>query len=201
VTTRGQRVSYAVRGGLDDAFVEDELGIDVDQMRKEFLKALDRLSKFTHIEPAVFGVDDATLETVTAESLEAFISLFETIAKCRAGVEEAVEEEVRSALHDELLRTAVSELDELATHYRVEDATVDTISVKSLDESQIVFSIIGSVYCRFQYGSSSDVRNDDGVITFDSYPLTCDFTADAKHPREVTARNDTLAVDNSSFYQ
>ena len=50
MTTRAQRISYAVQGGLDDTFVQNTLAIDVDQMRKDFLKALDRLSKFTHIE-------------------------------------------------------------------------------------------------------------------------------------------------------
>ena len=201
VITRGQRVSYAFKGGLDDGFVQNTLLVDIDLMRKDFLKALDRLSKFTHIGPAVFGVDDTTLEIVTAESLEAFISLFETIADCRAQVEVAVEEQVREALHHELLRTAVNELDELATHYQVEDTTVDTISIKILDDTQIIFSVTGNVECQFQYGSGSDVRKGDGVITNDSYPLTCDFVSDIRTPLDVSAQSNTLAVDNTSFYE
>ena len=199
--TRGQRISYAVQGGLDDAFVQNELVIDIDQMRKDFLKAIDRLSKFTHIGPAVFGVDDTMLEGVAAESLDALISLFETIAECRSQVEKAVEDYVREALHDELLRTTVGELDQLATHYQIEDATVEAISITTLDDIQIVFSVSGIVECQFQYGSGSDVRNDDGVILNDSYPVTCDFTSDVKKPLLVTAKSSTLAVDNSSFYE
>lgn len=200
VITRAQRISYAVQGGLDDSFVRNTLGIDIDQMRKTFGKVVDQLSKFTHIGPATFGVSGAALDKVTQESLEAFLALFEKVSECRAEVESAVEDQVRQALHDELLRTAVSELDELATHYQVEDTGVDTISIKVLDDEQIVFHVTGTVDCQFQYGSGSDVKNGDGVITYDSYPLTCDFVSDIKKPLEVTAKSSTLAVDNTSFY-
>lgn len=169
-------------------------------MRKTLVKVVDQLSKFTHIGPTTFGVSGAPLDKLTQESLGAFLALFEKISECRAEVENAVEDQVRRALHDELLRTAVRELDELATHYRVEDTAVDTITVKALDDVKIVFHVTGTVNGQFQYGSGSDVRNGDGLVTYDSYPLTCDFISDIKKPLEVSAKSSTLAVDNSSFY-
>ena len=63
--TRGQRIAYAVQGGLDDSFVRDELGIDIDQMRKTFVKVLDQLSKFTHLGSGTFGVSGLALDNIT----------------------------------------------------------------------------------------------------------------------------------------
>ncbi len=39
--------------------------------------------------------------------------------------------------------------------------------------TQINLSVTGSVECQLQYGSSSDVRNGDGIVMDDSYPLEC----------------------------
>jgi hypothetical protein len=199
--TRGQRITYAVQAGLLDVFVSNTLRLDVDKMRRNLLKAMDELSKYTHITPAVFGVTGQPLDALVTESLEAFFAFLEMIDECRSAVESAVEQHARQALHDELLRTTVSELDVLATHYYVEDTQIETVAVTSMDASRISFSVTGTVECQFQYGSSSDVDNDDGLVTNDSYPLTCDFDAAAVSPLEVAVEGGTLKVDNGMFYQ
>jgi hypothetical protein len=61
--------------------------------------------------------------------------------------------------------------------------------------------VTGYVECQFQYGSGADVRNDDGVITNDSYPLTCDFEASTAAPMQVAVKGQTLKIENESFYQ
>ncbi|MGE5648336.1 MAG: hypothetical protein ACM336_21360 [Acidobacteriota bacterium] len=199
--TRAQRITYAVQAGLLDTFVTKKLQLDVDKMRRDLLKAVDELSKYTHITPAVFGVSGQPLETLVTESLEAFLAFLEMIDECRSAVETAVEKHAREALHDELLRTTVSELDCLATHYYVEETHIETVTVTSMDGLQISFSVAGTVECQFQYGSSSDVRNGDGLVCNDSYPLKCDFEAPAVSPLEVSVIGGTLKVDNDSFYQ
>jgi hypothetical protein len=123
------------------------------------------------------------------------------IDECRSAVETAVEDHARQALHDELLSTTVSELDQLATHYYVEDTQIETVTVTSMGPSHIEFAVTGTVECQFQYGSSSDVRNGDGVVTTDSYPLTCDFEALAVAPLQVSVRGETLKVNNDSFFR
>jgi hypothetical protein len=53
---------------------------------------------------------------------------------------------------------------------------------------------------QFQYGSDADVRNDDGVVTNDCYPLTCEFSADIVTPLRVEVKPQTLKIDNESVY-
>lgn len=199
--TRAQRINYAVQAGLLDGFVRNTLQLDVDKMRCDLLNAVNELSKYTHIEPVVFGITGPPLDAIVTESLEAFLAFLEMVDECRSAVETAVEDHAQQALHDELLSSTVNELDQLATHYYVEDTQIETVTVTSMDSSHIEFTVTGTVECQFQYGSSSDVRNGDGVVTADSYPLTCDFEALAASPMQVSVRGRTLKVDNDSFFR
>ena len=198
--TRHQRITYAVQAGLLDPFVTNTLQLDVAKMRKELLDSIKELSKFTHIGPAVFGVSGVQLDMTVTQSLEAFLAFLEMVAECRDSVENAVQDHAQQALHDELLSKTVDELDQLATHYQVEDTQVETVNVTVMDATRIEFSVSGYVECQFQYGSGADVRNDDGVVTYDNYPLTCEFSADIVTPLQVVVKPQTLKIDNESFY-
>jgi hypothetical protein len=199
--TRHQRITYAVQAGLLDPFVTNTLLLDVDKMRKDLLKSISEMSKYTHIEPTVFGVAGQALDMIVTETLEAFLAFLEMIEECRESVEHAVESHARQALHQELIRSTIQELDELATHYTVDGAHIETITIRSMDSALIQFSVEGSVECQLQYGSSSDVRNGNGVVMDDSYPLTCDFEASTATPLQVAVKAQTLKIDNESFYQ
>jgi uncharacterized protein (DUF2236 family) len=103
--TRAQRITYAVQAGLLDDFVRNTLQLDVDKMRRDLLKAVDELSKYTHIEPAVFGITGPPLDAIVTEYLEAFLAFLEMIDECRSAVEAAVEDHApgparRAAQHD-----------------------------------------------------------------------------------------------------
>jgi hypothetical protein len=198
--TRHQRITYAVQAGLLDAFVTNTLLLDVDTMRKDLLDSTKELSKYTHVGPAVFGITGPQLDTTVTETLEAFLAFLEMVEECRESVESAVQDHAQQALHDELLSKTVDELDQLATHYQVEDTQVETVQITVMDSTRIEFSVTGSVDCQFQYGSGADVRNDDGVITNDSYPLGCDFEAQIGTPFRVAVKAQTLKIDNESFY-
>ncbi len=54
--TRAQRATYAIQGGLSDAFVSKKLGINIASVRQQILEAIDVLNKHTHIEPSTFGI-------------------------------------------------------------------------------------------------------------------------------------------------
>lgn len=201
IITRADRITYAVQAGLIEDFVENTLMLDVKKMRNDLVKAVNALSKFTHITPAVFGVDGAALDDLVTDTLEALLAFLEMIDDCRDSVVSSIEIHARQALRDELLNHTIAELDELATHYNVEYAHVDTLTLASMDSASLKFSITGSVECQFQYGSSGDVSRGDGWVTHDSYPLTCDFESDAATPLDLRAVRTTLFVDNESFYE
>jgi len=66
-------------GLLVDTFVTGTLVLDVDTMRQDLLKSISNLSKYTHVEPAVFGISGAALDMTVTKSLEAFLAFLEMV--------------------------------------------------------------------------------------------------------------------------
>jgi hypothetical protein len=197
--TRAQRVRYAVQAGLSDDFVKDTLLVDVGQTVSKFNQLIKRFSKLTHITESTFGTSKTAAKALAEQSLEVFISLFETIDRCRSQIESAVETSASQALTDELISNYIDELGEIATHHSVDGAGIESLRVKLMDSDSLVFAASGYVDCQLQYGSDGDVSRGDGMRVDDSYPLTCELVADISSPLELEVRS--LRVDNSSFYE
>ncbi|WP_421269554.1 hypothetical protein [Aeromonas veronii] len=66
--TRKQRAYYAVQGGLDNSYVENTLGLEVDDIHSRLVGAINSLSKFTHIEPKVFDLPEADIDALVNET-------------------------------------------------------------------------------------------------------------------------------------
>jgi hypothetical protein len=199
VISRAQRIRYAVHAGLPEEFVQDTLGIDLQQTISTFNALNSQLSKLTHVTPETFDLDEQAADALAQQALDTLISLFTTIDDCRSAVHEAVEISAKNALTDEMLDGTVEALDEIATHYYVDEVHIDNLKLESLGAEEIVFKASGTVDCTLQYGSDSDVASDIGMRVDDNYPLTCEFVADVTAPLDLTVRE--LYVDNSSFYE
>jgi len=198
--TRAQKVNFVVHGGLDPAYVEGELGIDVAAERKALLSAIDQLNKFTHVNEDSFGSrpDDVERHAFAAcKALQAFLDCADEARKLLCS---RVEEQV----HDDVVSEAISEtilsLDEIAGHHFVDEVDVHQIEVTSLDHAEIQFTAYGSVGVELQWGSNSDVRKGEGAVIRDSYPLTCKFISKVDSPEELELVENSLCVDTSSWW-
>ena len=199
VFTRRQRIKYAVHAGLPEDFVENTLLVDVEETIGEFRDLVETLSKFTHVGPSTFNINQDAAEDLAKEALDTFIMLFDTIDECRKQVRSEMEEHAKDAVDDELLETTVQELDQIATHYQVDGCNIDNLKLVEMNASTIKFELHGSVDCQLQYGSDGDYARGDGLRVDDNYPLTCDLVADIADPLKLTV--EALRVDNSSFYE
>ena len=113
--------------------------------------------------------------------------------------EQQKEKHAASQFFSSLLETTVQELDEIATHYRVEGCNIDNLKLVEMNASTIKFELRGSVDCQLQYGSDGDYARGDGVRVDDNYPLSCDLVAHIADPLKLSVER--LRVDNSSFYE
>jgi len=199
VMTRAQRIRYAVQAGLPVKFVENTLGIDVSRVIKEHGRILEELNGFTHLGRKTFGIDEAQADGLANETLDIFTELLQTVDKCREEVRRALEGAARDALNEEMISRTIDELDELATHYTVDDAHIENFELTHMGPSRIVFGASGSVDCELQYGSDGDYARGDGLRVDDNYPLPCEFEADIATPLDLKVKR--LQVDNSSFYE
>ena len=199
IITRAQRIKYAVQAGLSDDFVVNTLQVDVDETIAKFAELIKELNKFTHVGHSTFEIDAVLADELAQKALKTFTLLFETIDGCRSEVANALESAATDALSDELIKSTIEALDQIATHYYIDGANVDGLKLKYMGPDEIKFEASGSVDCVLQYGSDGDYRRGDGVRVNDSYPFTCELTADTAEPLRLQV--DSLRVDNSSFYE
>ena len=198
IITRAQRIKYAVQAGLPDNFVASLL-VDVPETIRVFGDLTKRMNKLTHLTEETFGIDDYAADRFAGIALETFNLLLETIDDCRAQLHSAVEERAQDVLTDDILEGTITALEEIATHYEIDEVNINRLKLDYLGPDQIVFKASGTVDCTLQYGSDSDVGNDSGMRVDDHYPLTCEFVADVSTPMDLKVKK--LHVDNSSFYE
>ena len=198
--TRAQKVSYVVHAGLDPAYVEGELGIDVAAERQALLRTIDRLSKFTHVNEESFGSNPQEVEQHALAVCEALRSFLDCADTARSLLCSRVEERIHEDVVSEVIGDTILSLDEIATHHCIDDVDVHQIEVTAMDHAKIQFIAHGSVGVQLQWGSHSDMRKGDGAVIQDSYPLTCKFYSKVENPEELEIDEDSLCVDTSSWW-
>jgi hypothetical protein len=201
VIERAQRIKYAVQGELEDEFVKETLGIEIEETVKAYTKLVSRLSSFTHITPERFGISEEEADELAEEASDVFENVFTLIEERRDETRSAAESEAQDALRDVLYGEVNEELDRLSTHSSVTGVDLYGFNIVSMDSKKIRYSGHGNVDVRLQYGSDSDVKRDDGHVSSDSYPLTCEFEADTCAPLDISVVPGTLVIETSTFYE
>lgn len=201
IIERAQRIKYAVQGELEDTFVKETLGIEIEETVRAYTKLVGRLSSFTHISPKTFGLPAEEADALATDATEVFEKVFSLVEERRNETRRAAETEAQEALRDVLYSEVNEELDRLSTHSSVEGVDLYELKIVSMDANKIKFAGHGNVDVRLQYGSDSDVGRGDGVVSSDSFPLKCQFEADTCSPLEISVVPGSLNVDTISFYE
>lgn len=195
--TRRQKAKYATQGGLLDEFIRDA-GIDVEHLHDAVVKAIDLLSKYTHVREGVIVQDSAEIDAFVRNALESFIGLFESFAECRSQIKSAVFEQVNDETVSALLFETIQSLDEIATHHSIDEIWIDEVEIVRIDAHAIHFKVSGSVSVQLQWGSNSDVSRGDGALMDNSFPFQVTMWSPVEN---VTAFEDTdYLVDTNSWW-
>lgn len=88
--TRSQRIQYAIQGGISDSYVEEVLEIDKTDLQKSWKEGINRLSKFTHVNPNTFDIEDDEVNGYVSEVVDVFEALFGLIEQARKKLESAL---------------------------------------------------------------------------------------------------------------
>lgn len=199
--TRKQRAYYAVQGGLQDSYVKNILGLEVEDIHKDLIKAVNKLSKFTHIEPKVFDLAEGNIEALVNETTEAVYVFLATVSDCRRLIIDSLWEQIDSAIIDETLKETILALDELASHHFIDEVYTDEVEIYEINHEFIMFRAEGSIECELQWGSNSDVRRGDGAVLPQSFPFTCELLSPVYSPEAVQSVEGSLGVDTSSWHE
>lgn len=199
--TRRQRATFIVQGGLTDNFVSNELSVDVPSYLKELNSSLNTLNRATHVRPDTTIGKTKKTKKIFSEALMAINDLLGAAQHAREAIYEAIIDDAHTAVFENLIASTIQDLDELSTHSTVDSHYIEEITVVSLDARKIGYEINGYVEVELQYGSNSDLRNDIGFLTRESYPYCAIVSVDVSDPFDIPPDHIELKVDTSSFYE
>lgn len=200
--TRRQRIAYAIYGGLDPSFLEEELLLDPDVMCTDLLQAFDELHKFTHVRPDSLVPDPGVIASHGEATNRALTAFLDNILECRKAVANALEEKIHDAVYDAIASEALPEIDELSSHYSIEEYDVEHVDVTAIDSEWVHLTARASLTVGLQWGSNSDVRNDMGAVGEETLPVTAKLKAPVSDPTEIESDEEGPAVvDTSSWWE
>lgn len=199
--TRRQRARYIVHAGLPEEFVEKELNLDVEQVAKPVLEAVDALSKATHVRPGTIVQKGSDVRAMLDKSLRGVVGLLDAAATSREKTTQAIADVMHEAVFQRLISEAIPELDELSTHTIVDDHYIERVDVDEMDATRVGYVINGTVEVELQYGSNGDVRRDIGFRRSDSCPYLATVGSSAAKPMDIQSDDVRLSVDNRSFFE
>lgn len=180
--TRVERCVYATQGGLSNHYVTKRLGLDFQQKHENLRDAVIRLSEYVHITPEVFTLEDDDVERLADETVEAVARLMACIQECRAAVADRLADAISDAAVQQVVGESLDAVDELATHYYLEDVYVDSHEVIRITSEAVHFKVSGTLDVALQWGSNSDLRNGDGAEMDESFDFTCELTCETPNP-------------------
>lgn len=201
--TRMQRAIYATQGGLSDKFVRDTLNVDPSDAHKSLRDAIDRLSRYTHVEKEVFDLSADTVDKLASEITNAFSGFAAVIRDCRSLIIEGLEEAIHESTVNEVLSDSLLAVDEIATHFSLEEVYVDSAEVTDITHDTIHLLARGNLGVTLQWGSNSDIRRGEGAELDESFPFTCELTctvSDDLSSEDLEVLEDSLMVDTREWY-
>ncbi|HEX8584218.1 MAG TPA: hypothetical protein VF680_07400 [Allosphingosinicella sp.] len=197
---RAQRIQYWLQGGLTDAYLEAELALEPDELRKRLLKAFNALSKHVHVRANTLVRDPDEQEREAAATVAAVEELLHAYHDCREALIKPLVEGLDSGAIESLLSETIQAIDELSTHHTIEEIYTDRTEVVAIGASTVRYRASGSVSVTLQYGSNSDLRRGDGAELDESFPFACDFEVPLVNPRDLSEAEMVSGVDTSSWY-
>lgn len=199
--TRVQRMIYAVKGGLSNEFIENELEIDFDEQITTLKKVISNLNKYTHINEKVYYREEKTGYEMVKNTLIALDHFLATVEQIRVMIISELETKIYDSVSSAISEDIINEIDILATHYWIEGIWVNDINITHITSIHIAVNVTGSVDVHHQYGSDGDFERGDGVRNESSYPISLSIKLDIDDPLDVSISPDDIEVDNSSFYE
>lgn len=199
--TRRQRAYYAVQGGLSDEYVELTLGLRAHEIHQALIKAIDGLSKLTHIQPNTFDISDNQVDALTEKTELAVADLLETIAACRKKIADALWGQIDEAVVFEVIQETIGGIDEICSHHSIDEVYVGEVFVCDITHDRVILKAAGTIATELQWGSNSDVRNDMGAVISDSFPFECILSSPVSDMDEIGVEPDSLQVDTSKWHE
>lgn len=177
--TRGERIKYAIQGGLTDKFLEEEIMhiSDLNNLKKEVIKSINTLSKYTHINEKNFNLSNIEVEKLSSNLLESFGKFHQTLMDCRSVILKELNTKIDNEFIEQLYESTFDEIDILSSHHTVESYSTSSIKITDINSCSIEMEVNGTVDVNLKYGSNSDFNRGDGLEIETAFPFTSSLSA------------------------
>jgi Predicted pPIWI-associating nuclease len=175
------------------------LQIDTVPLRRRLLSTIDELSKHIHGRENTIIRDQSAQDAIAAATAAAMAEFLDVIRECRAAVLGPIAEALDDAAVNALITDTLGDVDEIASHYSLDDVYVGNAVVHSIGPDNIIYRVTGSVAVTLQWGSNSDVRRGDGVELDQSFPFYCDIEVPLSEPWDLGFAEVTFGVDTQGW--
>ncbi|WP_027125265.1 hypothetical protein [Gelidibacter mesophilus] len=171
--SRGQRVKYAIQGGLEDKFVEQEIMEieEINDLKKDIKDSIEILNKYTHINQCTYDIESSQIEIFSKQIIGAFSTFAKTINESRELIINQIEYKISNEFVEHSIYANIDEISLLSTHHYLEEITPDFIKVLKIESKIIKIEVDGTVDVRLQWGSNRDLDKDIGAETHTSFPF------------------------------
>ena len=197
--TRKQRSYYAVQGGLTDSYINDTLDLDVKAIHKKLNDAINKLSKYTHIESKSFDLPNEEVDTFVTETIEAVFNFLILIDECREMIISNLWEQIQNTTIDEVLLDTIQEIDVLCSHHFIDEVYTDNIKIHEINNKNVIFHASGIIGSEMQWGSNSDLRRDIGHVGRETFSFTCSLFSPVEDPNMVEVTEHSLVVATEEY--
>jgi len=171
--TRYQRIKYAIQGGISDEILE-KWGFDIKELTEKIkivTKTISSLSKYTHINPEVFGISDTLIEENSKKVLDTFLIFVETINEYKEKLKDFLDGHIEEQMISSVVGNFFENVDSIAPHYSLDYSEVSEYQISEITDSEIIVEVTGNIYVTFLYGSSKERREGDGLDIEGHFPF------------------------------
>ena len=193
--TRRQRAIFATQGGLNDKYMI-ALDLEVKDYHDATIKAINTLSKATHVRPGRIISDENTIHDFRDTALRALQDMLETFSMARDTIQGALQDAIYNATGMAFISETFTSIDILAGKGYEIDPWIDNdeMIVTDIGPEQVHLKFSGTAHAKLHYGS----RHDATEIAH-SFPFWMTFTSPVASPDDLTLTDSHF--DDSSWYE
>lgn len=202
--TRGQRVKYAIQGGLNDKFVNKEIIeiSEINELKREIKDSIEILNKHTHVNPSTFDISDVEITKLSNQILSAFQKMAVTIKETRELIISRLEEKIYDGFVEHSIYECFEEIDVLSTHHNIEEIEPSEIGIRRIKSKSLEIHASGTISARLQWGSNSDLKKDLGHEMNTSFPFECAIEAEInKTLKDSEVSISQFSVNTDDWYE
>ncbi len=141
--TRSQRVKYSIQGGISDEYIIETLGIDVAELNRKWKETIDRLSKYTHVNPDSFNLPDEKVDEYSKSACECFELLFIQINESRKLILDKLSDNLLSRVFQEFINEYHKMVEEPHSVWMPLTFEPKNIKIQSINSISIRFKSFG----------------------------------------------------------